>query len=200
MTNGAAFPQSSVPASWARIDTWLRRHAPTDFALLRPPADPEAVEAAQSEMGVRFPPDLLASLACHDGKEEGIQGWSPVLPKPPLPVAGIAAHWRMCVDEYDPAEEEDLLEDGEEPWWHPSWIPWAALGGDSQVIDMRPGPDQGRLGSAVHDDRGGFERAWPSLGAYLEEVADALENGGLVDGMLSPRVDSEGRLRWERAL
>lgn len=198
MMDDSAFPPSSVPASWDRIDAWLRTHAPADHAMLRPPADPAAVEAAEAEMGLRFPPDLSASLACHDGMDEGRS----VLPgRPPAPVDKIVAHWSLCIDiNEDLGLFDDDLEEDEEPWWHPSWIPWAVLDGDSQVIDMRPGPDQGRLGNVEHDDGASFDHGWPSLGAYLAEVADVLENGGRVGAFLSPRIDSEGRLRWERAL
>ncbi|MDA2808232.1 SMI1/KNR4 family protein [Nocardiopsis suaedae] len=199
MMDGAPLPESSVPGSWARIDAWLYANAPADHALLRPPADPEAVEAAQAEMGMRFPPDLLASLACHDGME----GWRSAFPgRPPAPVDKIVEHWHLCNDIYEDLrlDDEDVLDEDEEPWWHPSWIPWAVFDGDSDVIDMRPGPGQGRLGNAEHDDRANFLNGWPSLGAYLAEVADVLENGGRVGGFLAPRVDSEGRLHWERAL
>ncbi|MFJ3876794.1 DUF4259 domain-containing protein [Streptomyces sp. NPDC090077] len=184
-----------VARSWARIGGWMRRHAPVSYALLAAPAEPAEVESAQQEMGVRFPADLLASLACHDGITE----WANLLPgPPPLSVGGMLAHWRMCVE--IAGDDPDLTEphgDGEddEPWWHPQWIPWAESDGDSQVIDLREGPGRGRLGSAAHDDTGRFDDGWPSLAVYLTAVADALDQGGEADGM-TPYLTPEGELWW----
>ncbi|MGW5344078.1 DUF4259 domain-containing protein [Streptomyces sp. NPDC004050] len=187
-----------VARSWARIDAWMQRHAPASYALLAPPADPAEVEAAQEAMGVRFPADLLESLACHDG----ITAWANLVPdQPPSSVAGIVDHWRMCVEiaeeDAEEAEDADPTEPaGErEPWWHPQWIPWAQSDGDSQIIDMREGPGRGRLGNAAHDDVGCFDDGWPSLAVYLTAVADALDHGGVVDGDV-PYVTAKGELWW----
>lgn len=183
----------TVQASWARIDAWLRAHAPTSYALLAPPADPTMIESAQVEMGLRFPSDLLESLACHDG----ITARANMFPdQPPLPVAEIVEHWRMCVE--IAGDDPDLCEpseEGGEPWWHRQWIPWAQSDGDAQIIDMRDGPLQGRLGSAAHDDTGYFDDGWPSLGAYLGEVADVLECGGEV-GVWVPYLTVDRELWW----
>ncbi|MFB7052630.1 DUF4259 domain-containing protein [Streptomyces vinaceus] len=181
-----------VSHSWARIDSWMQRHAPASYALLAPPADAVEVEAAQETMGVRFPADLLDSLACHNG----LTKWANVVPdQPPMSVAGILDHWRMCVE--IAGDDSDLSEPhgDEEPWWHPQWIPWAQSDGDSQIIDMREGPGQGRLGSTAHDGRAYFDDGWPSLAVYLTAVADALDNGGNVDGV-TPYLTTEGALWW----
>ncbi|MFJ6482214.1 hypothetical protein ACIQK6_19130 [Streptomyces sp. NPDC091682] len=84
-------PVPPVRSSWDRIDGWLREHAPTSYENLARPADAGAVEAAQAEMGLRFPADLVDSLLCHDG----LLRWGSVLPgPPPQSVAQIVAHWR----------------------------------------------------------------------------------------------------------
>ncbi|MGW9282980.1 SMI1/KNR4 family protein [Streptomyces diastaticus] len=181
--------------AWARNDACMRAHAPDSYEELAPPAGPAAVEAAQAELGVRFPADLLASLACHDG----LRHWANCLPvRPPLPVSEIVGHWRMCVeiDEANRADGEGREPEDEEPWWHPQWVPWAQSDGDAQIIDMRPGPDQGRLGMAYHDDCGVFEGGWPSLSAYLTEVAEVLEKGGAVGGTWVPYLTCDGELWW----
>jgi hypothetical protein len=65
------------------------------------------------------------------------------------------------------------------------------------VIDMRSGPEQGRIGWAPPDDCGQFDDdlAWASLGAYLNRVADTLEFGGTFDD-LAPYLTAESELRW----
>ncbi|MGW7328504.1 DUF4259 domain-containing protein [Streptomyces sp. NPDC054840] len=181
-----------VARSWARIDTWMQRHAPASHALLAPPADSAEVEAAQEAMGVRFPADLLESLACHNG----ITQWANLVPdQPPMSIAGMVEHWQMCVD--IAGDDPDLTEpDGDdEPWWHPQWIPWAQSDGDSQIIDMREGPGQGRIGSTAHDGRAYFDDGWPSLAVYLTVVADALDHGSEVDGD-TPYLTEDGELWW----
>ena len=194
-TAGDEARAEAVREAWARIDAWRRAHAPDSYEELAPPAGPAAVEAAQAELGVRFPADLLASLACHDG----LRHWANCLPvRPPLPVSEIVGHWRMCVeiDEANRADGEGREPEDEEPWWHPQWVPWAQSDGDAQIIDMRPGPDQGRLGMAYHDDCGVFEGGWPSLSAYLTEVAEVLEKGGAVGGTWVPYLTCDGELWW----
>lgn len=42
---------------------------------------------------------------------------------------------------------------------------------------------------------GQFDDGWPSLGAYLHQVADTLEFGGTVNE-LTPHLTPEGELRW----
>ncbi|MFD8999002.1 SMI1/KNR4 family protein [Streptomyces abikoensis] len=179
--------------SWSRIDAWLRTHAPASFRVLAPPADPGTVEKAQMQMGLRFPSDLLDSLACHDGQTE----WANVFPeRPPVPVAEMVSFWQTSVELA--GDDPDLCEpqeDGGEPWWHPQWIPWAHSDCDAQIIDMREGPARGRIGSSQHDDSASFHGGWPSLAAYLEEVADVLEHGGTV-GPWAPYLTSDGELWW----
>ncbi|MEV0647532.1 SMI1/KNR4 family protein [Phytomonospora sp. NPDC050363] len=170
----------TITESWQRIEAWLSRHAPGSLAKLAPPATDEAIATAEKAIGVEFPAQLVESLRCHDG----LKRWGNMFPgQPPLEVRRIVAHWKMCME-----INEDLGEDaGEgnanfaEPWWHPLWIPFAEIDGDSQIIDLRPGPDHGRLGWAVHDNGGDFDEAWPDLAAYMHAVAEAYYAGGPVE-------------------
>jgi cell wall assembly regulator SMI1 len=181
----------AVTEAWERIEGWMARYAPDSAALLAPPARKEDVRAAEEATGLAFPPELVESLLRHDGLLE----WANIFPgKPPLPVAKIVAHWEMCCGEME-EDEDEFLEEGDEPWWHPLWLPFAGSDGDSQIIDLRPGPGFGRLGSAVHDDAGSFVDAWPSLGAYLTETADALETGGAVR-VWRPYLIADRELWW----
>lgn len=182
---------SAVCAAWSRIDTWLVAHAPRTFAELSPPADPADVERAQREMGLRFPQDLLDSLACHDGAE----GWTTLPEKPPLAVAEIVEVRRRGMALLRWSERQGHPLDGHGPHWHPLWIPWAESDGDAQVVDLRPGETYGQVGTVYHDESG-LQDTWPSLGAYLTEVADVLEHGGTV-GLAAPYLTQDGGLRWE---
>lgn len=179
-----------VSESWRRIDAWLAAYAPASLALLNPPVTEDALQSAQRAVGVELPAELVESLRCHDG----LSRWSHLLPvKPPLSAAEIADHWE---DSMDIAEglEEDTGKD--EPWWHPLWIPWAESNGDAQVIDLRPGAGNGRVGMAYHDGSGDFSDAWPSLAAYLHAVVEALYSGEDVRGDY-PLLTPAGELFWD---
>lgn len=177
-----------VAESWHRIDTWLAAHAPASLALLNPPASGDDVRRAEDAIGLRFPADLTASLAVHDG----LAHWADLLPgAAPLSAARIASTWQVWTNEHEPDDEDD------EPWWDPRWLPWAeTASGDAHVIDLRPGAGHGRVGLAVHDDRATFDHAWPSLAAYLGAVAHALTHGVGVEGLFPDLTD--GELRWTR--
>ncbi|BAJ26774.1 MULTISPECIES: SMI1/KNR4 family protein [Kitasatospora] len=157
-------PVPPVAASWRRIDAWPPRHAPASLALLRPPATPGAPAAAERVLGRPLPAELRESLGCHDGVRE----WATLLPEQsPLSGAGIAGHWRMCMDV---AAENDGLAvrpRDDEPWWHPDWLPWAETAdGRAHVLDLRPGPEHGRLGWAGwagHSGGGDFTDPCPGL-------------------------------------
>jgi cell wall assembly regulator SMI1 len=184
-----------VTESWIRIEGWLGQHAPTSAAVLAPPADPGEIAAAQDTLRLTFPGELVESLRRHNGLLE----WANVLPEnPPLSVAGIVEHRQMCMDVAESVDGFTSPDRGREPWWHELWLPFAGADGDSQVIDLRPGPGHGRLGWAVHDDGGYFDGAWPSLGAYLADTAGALLSGSGVNGWY-PYLTVWGGLWWSTA-
>jgi cell wall assembly regulator SMI1 len=180
-----------VRAAWSRIDAWLEAHAPLSYDDLAPPADPAEVERAQRETGLRFPQELLDSLACHDGAA----GWTVLPGRPPLSVAAIVAFRSRSMALLEWSEQQGHPVDEVEPLWHPLWVPWAESDGDAQVIDAREGETYGVLGT-VHHDEGGLQDTWPSLGAYLTEVADVLDHGGTV-GLSAPYLGPDGELCWE---
>ncbi|MFC8723561.1 SMI1/KNR4 family protein, partial [Kitasatospora sp. NPDC057198] len=173
-------PAPPVADSWRRIDSWLARHAPADLALLRPPADPAELAAAEEALGLPLPAELRASLRCHDGATE----WTTLLPEQsPLGAAAIVEHRRMRMEDAADVDGFTTRPWDDEPWWHPRWLPWAEdAGGHAHVLDLRPGPSCGRLGWAGHSGGGDFTDSWPGLAAYLHAVAEALRHGGGVRG------------------
>src|SRR4051812_3453782 len=57
-----------VTQAWTAIEGWLDRFMPTGAAALAPAADPDAIAAAEKELGLTFPPDVVESLLRHDGE------------------------------------------------------------------------------------------------------------------------------------
>ncbi len=186
--------QRPLAESWRLIDSWLAKHVPSEFALLNPPAPPEEIEGAERVLGVRLPGDLVESLLCHNG----MSTWTTVFPEQsPLPVSGIVDQWRTCMEVAADNDGLTVRPWDDEPWWHPLWIPWAgSAGGSLQVIDLRAGPGEGRLGWAGHGGGGDFTESWPDLASLLHAVAHALHEGGGVGG-LHPYLTSRGELWWD---
>lgn len=142
-----------------------------------------------------FPTDLIESLHRHDGTRE----WVRILPEAPtLSVAGI-------VDQYE--ERMDIAEDVDgftdsgpdgESWWNERWLPFGASNGGLQIIDLRPGAGYGRVGWAPGDNPADFSDGWPSLGAYLADVAEALKSAEAV-GAWHPYLTVRDELWWSMA-
>jgi cell wall assembly regulator SMI1 len=201
-----------VNESWDRIEAWLAANAPATFASLRPPAAPAIIAAAEAQLGITFPPDLVATLRRHDGVVSD-RGFSVPYGYPLQPLDQIVAETlrlrRSCrlaavvnaerhIVKFERKREELLVAPG---FWHPKWVLLSvSLSGDYLVLDQRPGPAQGRIGEVIHDSVGGFE-LWPSLAVLLDRLADALEHGTPLRDQLGgsgwvPSVSDSGRLEW----
>ena len=62
-------------------------------------------------------------------------------------------------------------------WWHPKWVLFGRhVAADGMAIDQRPGPGQGAVGEFNHEFSTEFTMG-ASLGEYVAEVADSIENG-----------------------
>ena len=184
-----------MTGDWARIEGWMRRHAPASLAALAGPAGPDVIAAAEARIGLRFPAELVESLRRHDG----LVAWANVMPEaPPLGTGGIAEAYLMRNEIAPEVGGFTSAGPGFEAWWNELWLPFGDSDGDLQVIDLRPGPGQGRLGIAPHDNPADFTEGWPSLGAYLTAVADGLEHRGSV-GPWHPYLTVEDELWWSLA-
>lgn len=190
---------SPITESWYRMETWLAENAPHTFAKLGPPAEPAAITAAETAIGLTFPDALAESLLRHDGTNHAV-----LLPPfwMPLSTHGIREAWRIRTETYasifgDAQDGDAEAEYG--PWWHRQWIPFAGNGGgDELVIDQRPTRLRGRMGDAFHEDGCYFlpHAMWASLPALMHMTADAMETGEPLNGYTRVVTD-EGRLDWE---
>lgn len=180
-----------VRESWDRIDEWLRANAPRTFATLGPPAEHEEIAAAEEELGVTFPPDLVASLLRHNGAPDGAEAFRFSTHDRLLSVSEIVGDTRFMR-----AIAEGLDEEEAEYYWLDTYLKFGSYGvtADGLTIDCRRGQDSyGAIGRFFDETGTDFGRA-DSLGAYLAELADQLESGR--DG---GAVTFNGRLLWERA-
>ncbi|MFE9763229.1 SMI1/KNR4 family protein [Streptomyces sp. NPDC005808] len=144
--------------------------APHSRAALRPPVEPSAIAVAQERTGTAFPEELTGLLALHDGAEDTDAG------------AFLPGDARLLS-----AEEAGVLSrrlsgsiDSDEVlgvWWHPQWIPFSANhdGATCYFVDARPGPGCGEVGYFFMESGGECGR-WPSLAAFAENLAGAVED------------------------
>ncbi|MGV9451601.1 SMI1/KNR4 family protein [Streptomyces sp. NPDC003635] len=181
-----------VKDSWDRIDEWLREHAPRTFATLGPPAGHEEIVAAQEELGLTFPPDLVASLLRHNGAADEAEAFRFSTHDRLLDVAGILeGTWflRHIAQDLDGEEAES--------YWHHGYVKFGSydVTSDGLTIDCRPEQDSfGAIGRFFDETGTKFGKA-DSLGGYLAELADQLDRG-----QDAGVVTFNGRLLWERAM
>ncbi|MFD9105980.1 SMI1/KNR4 family protein [Streptomyces virginiae] len=192
----------TVDQSWARIETWLAQHAAVSHGLLRPPALPEDIAAAELRLGVTFPPDLKDSLLRHDGVQ--LQDGTTTLGYygPLSGVEDIVRSTEFLRDiGADLADDEDELDEDERDqyayWPHERLLISLGIGwqsSDGLFLVSRPGPHHGRVGRYFDEDSPSFTE-WPGLRHVLADFAMALENGTPFNGRIP--LASEGRLIWD---
>ncbi|MFJ2647679.1 SMI1/KNR4 family protein [Streptomyces sp. NPDC087420] len=192
----------TVEQSWARIEAWLAQHAAISHGLLRPPALPEDIAAAELRLGVAFPSDLRESLLRHDGVQlqDGtltlgyygpLSGVEDIVHSTEF-LRGIGSD--VAEDEADLDEEE---RDQYAYWPHERLLITLGIGwqsSDGLFLVSRPGPHHGRVGRYFDEDSPSFT-AWPTLRHVLADFATSLENGSIFNGRTPLAVD--GRLIWD---
>ncbi len=158
-TSAATVPLPTVEDSWARIDAWLSERAPASYALLRPPASPAEIADAERRLEVTFPPDLVASLHCHNGVvlREGAPAFAFNGPFSGLTdIVDNALFLRSVgdevADEYDEEEDESELN----AYWRHEWLlitqGVARDAQDGLFVTCRAGEDYGRIGRYFNED------------------------------------------------
>jgi len=182
-----------VTRAWSAIDGWLARFAPGSAAAQHPPATAEAIRAAEQEIGLRFPADVVRSLLRHDGQPRYCTDFPGY---PLLSVAGIVETWHIMVEVAEDLGGDDDSDDSDDRWWHRAWLPVSELDGSVDVVDLRPGPGHGRLGWRPKDDNVRFGEGPPTFAANLTRIAVALTTGGDVDGEV-PYLTGDGTLLWD---
>jgi len=176
---------SQVANAWQRIEGWLAAKAPDTRASLRAGADSATVADAQRRLGLRFPDDLVASLQRHDGCEWSRGHFTLAGPFRPAAVADIVKSH---------VETEKVLAQFE-GYWDRHLLMFASTNTDWWlVVDCEPGDGHGRVGT-WNGGEGVSWSEWPSIGALLSDVADALEAGHPV-GEWVP-VAFGGELDWK---
>ncbi|MYW69656.1 hypothetical protein GTY65_37170 [Streptomyces sp. SID8379] len=198
MTETVESSERTAHASWDRIEAWLREHAPSTYATLRPPVEADRVAAVERDLELRLPADFTAVLARHDGVTPGPAAFTFPGNDRPHSLAELLDHARMCLDLWEDDEDADFFLGGD--YWHRQFVQFTRSNtADGLVLDCRPGDTYGAVGDFFNGDGARFDR-WPSYARFLADVADALENGTPVGEPLPyVGVPFDGELLWEPA-
>jgi cell wall assembly regulator SMI1 len=182
-----ASTERSVPASWKRIETWLKKKAPEVRRSLGRKATPQEIERTEAALGVSLPGDVKESYRVHNGQPEDLA----LVPPPEeydagyslLPLNRMAAEWRVwkeLVDSGEFANDRCAPDTGiRDDWWNPGWMPFAGNGGgDFLCIDLAPadGGTSGQVITMFHAEKK-RELLAPSFRDWLSNLADGLEGG-----------------------
>ncbi|MGQ4486482.1 SMI1/KNR4 family protein [Streptomyces sp. 372A] len=198
--------------TWSRVRDALVDRAPASARCLRPPAIQAQVDAAQEELGLVFPQDLVDSALLVDGAEPDPRVGM-LLPPMYIPVSleRMAHLWRSKT-----ASAADVgggaacggagsAIQGFSRFFVPVGDDTT---GDLLVVDLRPGSMRGCVLEWGKVDGHFGSPAWGSLAEMWSDVAQALETGlheGDRDGEESHLTNngcaavftSSGAVRWE---
>lgn len=177
-----------ITTLWKAIERWFLKHAGPEYELeesdsvLGAPATEAQVSEAEALLGVKFPADVRRSYLAFNGSEDrwllehGV--WSPL--------QGVCDTWSMLSEGIDNGNFAGLDSEPKGPikpdFWNKKWIPIAENGGgDVLCVDLDPAKG-GTVGQIIwrSHEVGPTRVLAPSLYAYLEEMAAALESKKLI--------------------
>ncbi|MFB9880101.1 SMI1/KNR4 family protein [Planobispora siamensis] len=180
----------AVNRQWRRIEQWLKANAPKTHRTLSPPARARTIAIAESQMGLRFPDDLRASLLRHNGSVFRKSSGLTIFLYDGMNVRDIRDAWRMLC-----GIDTDDYGDPRGDWWDGRMIPVGSDGlGNHLVVDSV----RRDVGETDHEGVMDFEPGGIRIRSYyalLRMTADALEKGGTV-GHWKPVVNGD-TLSWE---
>ncbi|AFZ69747.1 protein involved in beta-1,3-glucan synthesis (plasmid) [Deinococcus peraridilitoris DSM 19664] len=178
MTQSESSEVERVHAAWERIERWYAENAP-EWELPGGTSDAD-IDELEQQLDVTFPAAFRASLLRHDGIPD------PWWPQGELEsVEGIRSSWESWTNLLEDGsfdEANGFVEDNpalKRSWWWRGWVPIDRDGASNGAcLDLDPGP-AGRVGQVIDMDHevGPSGPHYEDFAAYLEETAEALEDG-----------------------
>ena len=173
----------SLKSSWSRIEKWHKMNVtevPEDEFMLSPGTTAEALDEAESELGLKLPKDVRDSYRIHNGSgHHAIFEYGFHL----LSLDEAVSTWKMwrghveqgLFDNSHPSPKGPI----KKTWWNVKWLPITHnSGGDHQCIDMDP-DKRGHVGQVIRfsHEVGPVEVLAPSFEHWLLRFAEGLEAG-----------------------
>lgn len=197
---------------WSRLEAWASANAPEILSDLNPGATADQIHELESELGLTLPDSFKASLAAHNGEDDG---W----PSKVFIDHGAYLSTSRIVEEWRRRQEfgEDIKEDPEElmrldvitvdgpvkpKMFMASWVPFLECNGDVfWAMDFSPA-EGGKEGQIIEVDWEGC--SWKvianSFVDLFEKYVTRLERGEYIDTIAAADNSSEMALRHKKAL
>src|SRR4051812_12366398 len=156
-----------------RVDRWLAAHRPDYYARLQPGVSDPALDAVESRFSLRLPIAFRELYRWRNGQQ-------------PDDSKSLEQNWMFCALE-EITDTKDMLDgmigyDFEDPrYWRRGWVPFLSNGGGSYLCVDLAAEDGGTPGQLVEFWKADQDRpvAYPSVEAWLNGVADSMEQGAL---------------------
>jgi len=161
-------------SAWQRIDTWLVKHAPSVFALLREPLDDAGLAKLEAAVGQALPPSLVEAYRAHDGA----MGEHPtILGAVRVPVAALWTRHMFWLSAERAVGSLRFMRELPEPW-PPALLPIADDdAGNLIVTDL----ETGAISAWDHEDRC-TTRLADDFATWMTQLADDMEAQLVVAG------------------
>ena len=169
----------------ARLDAWYASNLPPDKYVLNPPATDAQIDSFEQLVGIPLPRSYRQLYRWHDGDRN--DRWGHVYGLPLLPLQQAAVQWESWMRILEQFSGNRYLVAGaawpegavDPAYINRAWIPLTDDGSGNHIgLDFDPWPG-GRVGQVILFGRDEDVKTVlaPSLGAFLEWIADLLESG-----------------------
>lgn len=176
--------EEDIAPTLARLDAWFAAHLTKEYKFNSPASDAE-IDAFQRLVGIELPRSYRQLYRWHDGEND--DRWGHIYGLPLISLQGAAAEWRAWNRVLSSFKGNRYAIPGsswpagavDPAYINPRRIPITIDGsGNSIGLDFDPWP-AGRFGQIIVYGRDEDTKAVlaPSLGAFLDWIADLLESG-----------------------
>jgi cell wall assembly regulator SMI1 len=194
---------SDIERLWSRLEVWAGANAPELLSDLNPGATTDQVQLLESELGVTLPDAFKASLALHNGENDGWPCKAFVDRGAYLSTSRIVEEWRQRQQfgediEEDPAEliQQDVItvEGPVQPrMFLTRWVPFLECNGDVfWAMDFSPveGGTQGQI-IEVDWECCSWKVVADSFAGFFENYVLELERGELTASIAASANEQE---------
>ena len=176
----------AVEAIWARIEAWLRNHAPDELENLRPSASNRRINHLEDTIGLRLTPEMEHSYKVHDGCWVGMFLFGDVYGGVLSSLQAVESDWLRWRDVSAECRFQEMASQPQGPikphHWNLGWLPITDPGnGNHFCVDLDPAPG-GIVGQIIWFDRveGPVRVVAEGFTEWLEQYASGLESGQIV--------------------
>lgn len=168
---------------WTQLEEWIETNAPAFASTLRPPATAAEIDAAETELGVTFPPSVRQTYLIHNGDDAH---WYGVLGYPILPLSDIVEKTQFL---------RGIDGDFDYDFWDDSLIPLLKVT-NGDYLCVSDAPDGAETTFLRWDHESSIrEELDPSFAAYVDAVLDAFEAGDYEYDEEKRRLDVDVSIR-----